>query len=199
MDLESEGGQKFLPRACEASFWGLFPDPFPFCPPPPKADRRSQIKNSFQKKFELPHKNSSNEQANMTPNKIKLLKIILSLGALYYLVGAFVHFFGLTVFPFFDGKLYAPYHDSVIALTSFIFSLLLLVIARNPLKNTDTLKVVIIGALLASIFSIVIIWKVDFQALGAPAKKIQTIAEGIIGFIFTGLLLWLYPQKSDRL
>jgi len=38
----SEGGQKFL-----------FPDPFPFCPPERK------IKNSFQKKFELPHKNSS--------------------------------------------------------------------------------------------------------------------------------------------
>ena len=41
-DSESEGGQKFL-----------FPDPFPFCPPERK------IKNSFQKKFELPHKNSS--------------------------------------------------------------------------------------------------------------------------------------------
>jgi hypothetical protein len=41
-DSESEGGQKFL-----------FPDPFPFCPPERK------IKNSFQKKFELDHKNSS--------------------------------------------------------------------------------------------------------------------------------------------
>jgi len=41
-DLESEGGQKFL-----------FPDPFPFCP------TERKIKNSFQKKFELPHKNSS--------------------------------------------------------------------------------------------------------------------------------------------
>jgi hypothetical protein len=41
-ESESEGGQKFL-----------FPDPFPFCPPERK------IKNSFQKKFELPYKNSS--------------------------------------------------------------------------------------------------------------------------------------------
>jgi hypothetical protein len=41
-DLESEGGQKFL-----------FPDPFPFCP------TERKIKNSFQKKFELPHKSSS--------------------------------------------------------------------------------------------------------------------------------------------
>jgi len=43
-DLESEGGQKFL-----------FPDPFPFCP------LERKIKNSFQKKFELPHKNSSSK------------------------------------------------------------------------------------------------------------------------------------------
>jgi len=51
--LESEGGQKFLPRACKASFRGLFPDPFPFCP------TERKIKNPFQKKFELQHKNSS--------------------------------------------------------------------------------------------------------------------------------------------
>ena len=58
---ESEGGQKFR-----------FPDPFPFCPPPPKVDRRSQIKNSFQKKFELPHKNSSFR-------KIAFLKALFSI------------------------------------------------------------------------------------------------------------------------
>ncbi|HLD27393.1 MAG TPA: hypothetical protein VJB39_00900, partial [Patescibacteria group bacterium] len=54
-ESESEGGQKFL-----------FPDPFPFCPPERK------IKNSFQKKFELPHKNSSRR-------KIAILKARFSI------------------------------------------------------------------------------------------------------------------------
>jgi len=55
-------------------------------------------------------------------NKLKLLRIVLILGALYYLIGSFVHFFGLTLFPFFDAKLYAPYHDSIIALAAVIFA-----------------------------------------------------------------------------
>ena len=52
-ESESKGGQKFL-----------FPDPFPFCPPERK------IKNYFQKKFELPHKNSSKKQKD--PDKLDL-------------------------------------------------------------------------------------------------------------------------------
>ncbi len=130
--------------------------------------------------------------------KLKLLKITLRLGVMYYLVGSFVHFFGLTLFPFYDGRLYAPYHDSVLAIVALVFALLLAVIARNPVKNIDTLKVVIISALIASVFSVAIIWRVDFAALGAPDKKIQTIVEGILGFIFVAALLWLYPRKADQ-
>lgn len=48
-------------------------------------------------------------------NKIKTLKLFLVLGVLYYLVGAVVHFFSLTLFPFYDGALYQPYHDTIIA------------------------------------------------------------------------------------
>ena len=103
-------------------------------------------------------------------NKLKLLRIVLILGALYYLIGSFVHFFGLTLFSFFDAKLYAPYHDSIIALAAVIFAFFLLTIAKNPVKNIDTLKIVIIGEILASIFSIAILWKVDFINLGGTSQ-----------------------------
>jgi hypothetical protein len=132
----------------------------------------------------------------MPINKLNFLKIVLNLGALYYIIGALVHFFGITLFPFFDSNLYTPYQDSVIALTAIIFALLLIVVAKNPIKNIDILNLVIICATLASIFSIAIIWKVDFASLGAPAKKLQTIVEGVLGFIWVGLLLWLYPKKT---
>lgn len=132
----------------------------------------------------------------MMINKLKLLKIFLNLGALYYLIGAVVHYFGLTLFPFYDGKLYTPYHDSIIALVALLISLFLIIVSKNPVKNIDMLKLIIFGVILASIVSIAIIWKVDFAAIGAPAKKIQTITEGIIGFIFAGLLIWLYPRES---
>ena len=130
------------------------------------------------------------------PNKIRLLQITLGLGSAYYLIGCIVHFFGLTLFPFYDGRLYAPYHDSLIALCSLIFAILLAAIARDPAKNKDVLKVIIISAFLASVFSIAIIWKIDFTALGAPEKHLQTIVEGIVGFVFTGAVLWLYPRNE---
>jgi hypothetical protein len=131
-------------------------------------------------------------------NKIKLLKITLSLGAVYYIIGGFVHFFGLTLFPFYDSRLYTPYHDSVLGLVGLILALFLLAIARDPIKNKDTLKVVIIGLALASIFSIAIIWKVDFLALGAPGKRVQSIVEGVLAFVYLILLLWLYPRGKNK-
>lgn len=127
--------------------------------------------------------------------KLRLLKATLYAGAVYYLVGAVAHYFGLTIFPWFDGRLYAPYQDTVIALVAVVLAYFLIVVAKNPIKNIDILKAVIISAFIASIFSIVIIWKVDFTSLGAPAKKLQTIVEGILGFIFVLALLWLYPKK----
>ncbi len=133
----------------------------------------------------------------MRLNKLNLLKIVLCLGALYYLTGAFAHFFGLTLFPFYDSRLYTPYHDSILGLVGMVIALFLLAIAKNPVKNIDTLNIVIICAILATIFSFAIIWKVDFAALGAPDKKIQTVAEGILGVIFVVVLLWLYPRQKD--
>ena len=133
----------------------------------------------------------------ITMDRPRALKAALYLGAAYYVVGAIVHWFGLTLFPWFDGRLYAPYHDSVIALVALILAYFLIVIANDPVKNRDMLKAVMIAAVVASFFSIAIIWKVDFVALGAPDKKLQTIVEGTLGFIWVGVLLFLYPKKEN--
>jgi len=49
---------------------------------------------------------------------------------------------------------------------------------------------------LASVFSFAIIWKVDFAALGAPAKRVQSIIEGVLALIFFGALLLFYPRAD---
>ena len=128
-------------------------------------------------------------------DKTILLKFTLYLGALYYLIGAIAHYFGLTIFPWYDGNLYAPYQDTVIALVAVILAYFLTVVARNPEKNLDMLKAVMIAAAVASLFSILVPLKVDFAALGAPDKSLQTIIEGIFGFIWVGALILLYPRK----
>jgi hypothetical protein len=128
-------------------------------------------------------------------DRLKLLKLMLRLGAVYYLVGAFAHYFGLTLFPWFDGNLYAPYQDTVLAFVAVMLAYALLVVARDPIKNRDMLKVIMVCATAAAIFSLAVIWKVDFAALGAPGKIPQTITEGILGFVWVGVLLWLYPKE----
>lgn len=127
-------------------------------------------------------------------NKLKALKIFLYLGAFYYLIGAIAHYFALTLFPWFVGGLYEPYQDTVIAFVALVLSYFLVVVANDPIKNKDMLKAVIVSAIAASIFSIIIIWKIDFAALGAPEKRLQTIVEGLLGFVWSGALIWLYPN-----
>jgi hypothetical protein len=131
-------------------------------------------------------------------NKLNALKLVLYLGATYYIIGGIAHYFALTIFPWFDGALYVPYQDTVIAFIALVLAYFLIVIARDPIKNKDMLKAIMVSATAASIFSIVIIWKVDFTALGAPGKELQTIGEGVIGFVWVGVLMWLYP-RDERL
>jgi len=129
-------------------------------------------------------------------NKLGWLKFVLRLGAAYYIVGAVAHYFGLTIFPWFDGKLYAPYQDTVIAFIAVVIAYFILVVANDPIKNIDMLKAIVVSATAASVFSIIIIWKVDFGALGVPDKATQTIVEGIFGFIWVGALILLYPKEE---
>ena len=127
--------------------------------------------------------------------KLKTLKILLVLGGVYYIIGAVAHFFGLTIFPFYDSHLYTPYHDTVIALASIILSLFLFAVAKNPTKNIDTLNIFIIGGFIAIAFSVYILTTINFLALGAPEKHTQTIIETILLIFYIAFLIYLHPKK----
>jgi hypothetical protein len=126
--------------------------------------------------------------------KIKILQWLLIAGWIYYIIGAIAHFFGLTIFPFYDSHLYSLYHDTVIALVAITLSILFFVTAKNPRKNIDTLNVIIIWAIIAIIFSIGIIRKINFEQLGAPEKKTQTIVEMVMLIIYVASLIYLKPK-----
>lgn len=128
-------------------------------------------------------------------NKTPALKILLVLGALYYLIGAAAHFFGFTLFPFYVSGLYQPYHDTVIALAAIIVALLFFSTAKDPVKNIDSLNVIIISGIIAIIFSIGIILKIDFIQLGGVEKKTQTIVETIGLIFYLCALIYLRPKK----
>lgn len=131
-------------------------------------------------------------------NKTKTLQLLLALGALYFVIGGIAHVFGLTIFPFYDSRLYAPYHDTVIALSALVIAIFLLAAARNPIKNSDGLKAVIAAGIAAVVFNIGILWKIDFAALGAPAKKTQTAVEMALLIVWLALIVYLRPKNQKQ-
>lgn len=128
---------------------------------------------------------------------LKFLKILLFIGAGYYLIGGTAHFFGLTIFPFYVSVLYSPYHDTVIALSSFTLAMILFIVAKNPVKNIDVLNGLIIAGLLAILFSFYILFKIDFSQAEIE-KKYQTIIELILLVIYIIALVILKPKIPIR-
>ncbi len=128
--------------------------------------------------------------------KTKLLQTILAGAGAYYAIGAVAHFFGLTIFPFYVGNLYSPYHDTVIALAAVIFSASFFVAAKNPSRNRALINLFLFGAILGIAGSLWILYSADFAALGAPEKRVQTIVEAGLLLIFVACLYVLKPRKT---
>ncbi len=136
------------------------------------------------------------EDIYMDFNKIKILKILLYLGSIFFIIGTIAHFFGLTIFPFYVHALHSQYHDTLLAMLGITLSIIFYTIAKNPKKNIDVLNGLIICGIIVIIFNIWIIWKIDFVSLGAPAKKFQTIVETIIAIIYVVLLKLFKPNTK---
>ena len=133
----------------------------------------------------------------MTNRRLQLLRVTLLACAAYYLVGTLAHFFGLTIFPWYDRQLYAPYHDTLLALCGAAFVLIFLAIAKDPIKNADMIKVIIASFTITIFFNLYIIWKIDFTALGSSIKKLQTIFETALAILAIIALLALKPKNAN--
>jgi hypothetical protein len=127
-------------------------------------------------------------------SKSLTLKSILVLCALYFFVAALAHFFGLTIFPFYDSALYSPYHDTLLALCDIIFFLFFAAAAINPTKNKTIITIIIAGFVLAFLTNIWIIWKIDWVHLPANTKLLQTKVEAALAAATATALFVLRPR-----
>ncbi len=128
--------------------------------------------------------------------KTKLLQTILAGAGAYYAIGAVAHFLGLTIFPFYVNNLYNPYHDTLVAVAAAIFSASFFVAAKNPARHGTLINLFLFGATLGIAGSLWLLYSVDFAALGAPEKQIQTIVETGLLLIFVACLCVLKPRKT---
>jgi hypothetical protein len=122
----------------------------------------------------------------------KVIKYLLIIGSLYYFIGAIVHFFGLSIYPLYDGRLFSPYHDTVIALCAIVFGLVLAITATNVEKYRAFVSLIIAAGIVAILFSLYIIFFID---LSGTIKRQETIVEMILLIAYVGSLGYFRYKK----
>jgi hypothetical protein len=127
-------------------------------------------------------------------NSKRVISTILYGGVLFYLAGAVIHFFGLSIYPWFVSELYSTYHDTLIAISSLAMAVFFFQGARHP-ENKDLIYAIAFASLLCGPLIIAMGIFVDFDALNAVAKGPQAILEGVAA-IALGLILFFLSRKS---
>lgn len=127
----------------------------------------------------------------MKITKNNLLKIILYCVSMFYLIGAIAHYFGLTIFPWFDGNLYSPYHDSIIAMASLALFVIIFIIAQNPKKYNKLIYGISLVALFIGLLTVYMTYSINWSQYSAVYKQEQSLIEGILLILLSGLLFIL--------
>ena len=135
-------------------------------------------------------------QQNQLPKKERIISTLLYLGVIFYLVGAAVHLFGITLFPWFVSALFSPYHDTLIAIASLGMAILFLQGARHP-NNQQLVDTIMYIALICSPLIIVMGLLVNFHPYGSGAeiKSLEAVIEGVMGILLS-FVLWRLKRKD---
>lgn len=129
----------------------------------------------------------------------KKISSLLYLGVVFYLVGAIVHVFGITLFPWFVSELYSPYHDTLIAISSLAMAIFFFQGARHP-ENKQLIDAIMYIAFICSPLIIAMGLLVHFGSYGASAeiKSIEAVLEGVVGIVLGVLLFVLRKSKMTN-
>jgi hypothetical protein len=133
----------------------------------------------------------------MEMNKIRLLRAILYAVGFYHMIAAIVHFFGITLFPFYHASLYSPYHDTLIAMAAVFISLIFFVVAKNPIKYIQMLHALLLMGAIGIVTNIWILRSFNFTSLGASEKYLQTWIELSALSLVTLVVALLIPKKKS--
>lgn len=123
-------------------------------------------------------------------NRKSATVILLYCGVVFYILGALIHFFGLSVYPWFVSELHSAYHDTLIAITSLVMAIFFFQAARNP-DDKPLINAIIVAGFVGGILIVAMGMFVDFNAYHAPAKGPEAILEGCIAICLGASLLYL--------
>lgn len=129
-----------------------------------------------------------------------MLKWLLLVGAVYFLAIAVVHMLRMKIpllFVYFDVPSYG-YQDRIISFLSFGWSTFLFMAARDPIKNRDAVKAILISGL-GAIFGLTVINSVtDFRALSPDINPSVFRIETLGLSVYVAALIFSYFLTTNQ-
>jgi hypothetical protein len=123
-----------------------------------------------------------------------ILRWLLLAGALYFLAVASVHMLGIKIpvlYVYYSAPSYA-YQDRIIAFLAFGWSLFISVASRDPMKNRNAVKAILVAGL-GAIFGLNVINNTtDFQALSAAVDPSVFGKEVLLLTVYEAALIIFY-------
>jgi hypothetical protein len=136
----------------------------------------------------------------MNMKSVTMLKWLLLIGAVYFLAGAVVHMLRMKIpllFVYFDVPSYA-YQDRIISFLMFGWSTFLFMVSRDPLKNRDAVKGILISGL-GAIFGLTVINSVtDFHALSRDIDPSVFRIETLGLSVYVAALIFSYFLATNQ-
>jgi hypothetical protein len=131
---------------------------------------------------------------------VTMLKWLLLIGAVYFLAIAVAHMLRFKIpllFIYFDVPSY-EYQDRIISFLSFGWSTFLFMASRDPLKNRDAVKAILISGL-GAIFGLTVINSVtDFRALSPDINPSFFRGETLGLSVYEAALIFCYFLSTNQ-
>ncbi|MCP4417490.1 MAG: hypothetical protein GY805_12770 [Chloroflexi bacterium] len=132
----------------------------------------------------------------------RILKWSLLTGALYFLAVAAVHMLGIKVpmlFVYFNVPSYA-YQDRIISFLAFGWSVFLFTAFRDPVKNVDLVKAILLAGAGAIVSLGIINTTTDFQAMSAEINVGTFWLEtAVLLFYLLWLIVFFLRSQTENL
>lgn len=126
--------------------------------------------------------------------RLQIISLLLYIGVVFYLLGAIIHFFGLSVYPWFVSELHSAYHDTLIAISSLVMAFFFFQGARHP-SAKPLINAIITAGFVGGVLIIAMGTFVDFTMYHAVDKGPQAIFEGILALGLSISLIVLRKAK----
>jgi len=127
---------------------------------------------------------------------VSLFRLLLWIGAIFYLAEAVVHFFGLPILE--HDKIFLPTHDRYIAIMALTYGVLLIFISTDVKKYQTLFVITMLGILIQGLNAAYITVTGGYRTYFHAQHLDRAVVLMGYGYLLWYLLAWLSWLKARR-